>query len=46
MAMFGEKERFGFDDQDQGLLNGVVIDVDEVTHKAREIVTVKLLEEK
>ena len=46
VTMFGEKDRFGFDEQDQGLLNGVVIDIDEVTHKAREIVTVKLLEEK
>ena len=46
VTMFGEKDRFGFDEQDQGLLNGVVVDIDEVTHKAREIVTVKLLEEK
>ena len=46
VTMFGEKDRFGFDEQDLGLLNGVVIDIDEVTHKAREIVTVKLLEEK
>ena len=46
VTMFGEKDRFTLDDQDQGLLNAVVIDVDEVTHKAREIVLVKLLEEK
>ena len=46
VTMFGEKDRFGFDEQDQGLLNAVVIDIDEATHKAREIVTVKLLEEK
>ena len=46
VTMFGEKDRFTFDDNDQGLLNGVVIDVDEVTHKAKEIITVKLLEEK
>ena len=46
VTMFGEKDRFAFDDNDQGLLNAVVIDVDEATHKAREIVTVKLLEEK
>ena len=44
--MFGEKDRFGFDEEDQGLLNAVVIDIDEVTHKAREIITVKFLEEK
>ncbi len=46
VTMFGEKDRFGFDEHDQGLLNAVVIDIDESTHKAREIVTVKLLEEK
>ena len=46
VTMFGEKDRFGFDEQDQGLLNAVVIDIDEITHKAREIITVKLLEEK
>ena len=46
VTMFGEKDRFGFDEQDQGLLNAVVIDIDETTHKAREIFTVKLLEEK
>ena len=46
VTMFGEKDRFGFDEQDQGLLNAVVINIDEATHKAREIVTVKLLEEK
>ncbi len=46
VTMFGEKGRFGFDDEDQGLLNGVVIDFDDLTHKAREIITVKVLEEK
>ena len=46
VTMFGEKDRFGFDEDDQGLINAVVIDVDESTHKAREIVTVKFLEEK
>ena len=46
VTMFGEKDRFGFDEQDQGLLNAVVIDIDETTHKAREIFVVKLLEEK
>ena len=46
VTMFGEKGRFGFDDEDQGLLNGVVIDFDDVTHKAREIIAVKVLEEK
>jgi len=46
VTMFGEKDRFGFDDNDQGLLNAVVIDIDDVTHKANEILPVKLLEEK
>ena len=46
VTMFGEKDRFGFDEDDQGLINAVVIDIDESTHKAREIVTVKFLEEK
>ena len=46
VTMFGEKARFGFDEQDQGLINGVVITFDETTHKALEIVPIKLLEEK
>ena len=46
VTMFGEKGRFGFNDEDQGILNGVVIDIDDYSHKAKEIVTVKLLEEK
>ena len=46
VTMFGEIGRFGFDDEDQGLLNGVVMDFDDVTHKAREIIAVKVLEEK
>ena len=46
VTMFGEKGRFGFDDEDQGLLNGVVMDFDDVTHKAREIIAVKVLEQK
>lgn len=46
VTMFGEKARFEFDEQDQGMINGVVIDFDEYTHKAREIVVVKFIEEK
>ena len=46
VTMFGEKDRFGFDDNDQGLINGVVLDIDEVTKKAKEIIAIKLLEEK
>ena len=46
VTMFGEKARFGFDEQDQGLINGVVLTIDETTHKALEIVPIKILEEK
>ena len=46
VTMFGEKDRFGFDEQDQGLINGVVLTIDETTHKALEIVPIKFLEEK
>ena len=46
VTMFGEKGRFEFDDNDQGLLNAVVLDIDEVTKKAREIIAIKVLEEK
>lgn len=46
VTMFGEKGRFGFDDEDEGLLNCVVINFDDVTHKALEIIPVKMLEGK
>ena len=46
VTMFGEKARFGFDDEDQGLLNAVVINIDDISHKALEIIPVKILEEK
>ena len=46
VTMFGVKGRFVIDENDIGLLNGVVIDFDNITHKAREIVQIKLLEEK
>ena len=46
VTMFGEKDRFGFDEQDQGLINGVVLTIDETTRKALEIVPIKFLEEK
>ena len=46
VTMFGEKGRFDFNEQDQGLLNAVVLDIDEVTKKTREIIAVKVLEEK
>lgn len=46
VTMFGEKDRFVIDEEDQGLLNGVVLDIDEITKKAREIIPVKYLEDK
>ena len=46
VTMFGEKDRFVIDEEDDSILNAVVIDIDEITKKAREIIAVKLLEEK
>ena len=46
VTMFGEKDRFVIDEEDDSIFNAVVLDIDEVTKKAREIIAVKLLEEK
>lgn len=46
VTMFGEKGRFGFDEEDEGILNGVVMNFDDITHKALEIIPVKILEGK
>ena len=46
VTMFGEKDRFVIDEDDDSILNAVVLDIDEVTKKAREIIAVKVLEEK
>lgn len=46
VTMFGEKDRFGFDESDQGMINAVVLSIDEVSHKALEIIPVKFMEEK
>lgn len=46
VTMFGEKGRFGFDDEDEGILNGVVMNFDEITHKAVEIIPIKIFEGK
>ena len=46
VTMFGEKDRFVIDEEDESIINAVVLDIDEVTKKAREIIAVKLLEEK
>jgi polar amino acid transport system substrate-binding protein len=46
VTMFGEKDRFCFDENDQGMINGVVLSIDEASHKALEIIPVKFMEEK
>ena len=46
VTMFGEKDRFVIDEEDDSIINAVVLDIDEVTKKVREIIAVKLLEEK
>lgn len=46
VTMFGEKGRFGFNDEDEGILNGVVMNFDEITHKAVEIIPIKIFEGK
>ena len=46
VTMFGEKDRFVINEEDDSIINAVVLDIDEVTKKAREIIAVKLFEEK
>lgn len=43
-TLFGKDDLFQLDDGDQSLLSAVVIEVDERTHKAREIFPIYLLE--
>lgn len=45
-TIFGSNERFDLDKEDQEMVNAVVIDVDEMTHKTREIFAISLLGEK
>lgn len=45
-TVFGSTERFDIDKNDQEMVNAVVIDVDDMTHKTREIFAVTLLGEK
>lgn len=45
-TIFGENVRFDLDTKDQEMINAVVIDVDEFSHKTREIFPISLLGEK
>lgn len=44
-TVFGNEARFELKDQDQELINAVVIDVDEVSKKCKEIFSIKLIGE-
>ena len=44
-TIFGNNERFTLLDQGEYILNGVVIDVDEVSKKSREIFLIKIIGE-
>lgn len=45
-TLFGQDTKFDLDLNDQPMVNAVVIDVDEITHKCREIFPVKMYGEK
>lgn len=45
-TIFGEQVRFDLDTNDQEMINAVVINVDDFTHKTKEIFAVNLLGEK
>ena len=45
VTMFGEKARFALNEKAPMIINGVVIDVDEISHKAKEIIPVKMIKE-
>ncbi len=45
-TIFGNPARFDLDKDDQEMINAVVLDIDELTHKTREIIKVNLLGEK
>ena len=45
VTMFGEKDRFVLSDKGPTIVNAVVIDVDEITHKAKEIIPIKLIKD-
>ena len=44
-TLFGENIRFDLDAKDKEMVNAVVVDIDEETKKAKEIITVKFIEE-
>ena len=45
-TLFGEKSKFEIDVNAEQMVNGVVIDIDESTHKCREIFPIRLIGEK
>lgn len=45
-TIFGQQIRFDLDKDDQEMINAVVLDVDDITHKTKEIFAVNLLGEK
>jgi len=45
-TIFGQDIRFDFDKNDQEMVNAVVIDIDDMTHKCREIFPVTVFGEK
>ena len=45
-TVFGSNERFDINKDDQEMVNAVVIDVDDITHKAKEFFAVSILGEK
>lgn len=45
-TIFGNEQKFDLDKNDVPMINAVVFDIDELTHKCREIFPIKLLGEK
>ena len=45
-TIFGSNERFDLNKDDQEMVNAVVIDIDDMTHKTKEIFSVSLFGEK
>ena len=46
ITIFGNNTRFDLDKDDQEMVNAVVLDVDDFSHKVKEIFTINLLGEK
>lgn len=45
-TLFGNNERFTLDDNDQMMINAVVIDIDEISKKAKDIFVIKIVGDK